>query len=99
MSAQTFATKARKHWTKWLPAKVKALNDSGALMGATQAAGKMAEARMLDLMQQGYRSHEAEEVALAEFVLLPPEQGAGVPAWETQELENMEKAHRKAMAD
>lgn len=97
MSAQTYAAKARAHWTKWLPAKVAELKAAGELEGTLQAAGRLAQAKVLELMGQGYRQHEAEEVALAEYVLLRPEAGAGEEPWETQELAQLEKEYRKAM--
>jgi hypothetical protein len=41
-------------------------------------------------MNQGYQQHEAEEVARAEFILLPPEPGAGLEDWEAEELAELE---------
>ncbi|GAB3376176.1 hypothetical protein [Azotobacter armeniacus] len=73
MSAQRFKAMARKHWTQWLPNRVKELKEAGELESTLQTAGINAQRRLLELMQQGYRAHEVEEVALAEFVLLRPE--------------------------
>ncbi|MCK0510169.1 hypothetical protein [Aromatoleum buckelii] len=64
---------ARKHWTEWLPNKVAELKEEGQWEISLQIAGKQAFEMVLELMQQGFQQHEAEEVALKEFVLLPPE--------------------------
>ena len=44
-------------------------------------------------MQQGYQEHEAEEVALPRYILLPPEAGAenGVEDEIDKELAEMER--------
>lgn len=98
MNAEMFAARARKHWEAWLPEKVASLRQEGMLEQALQAAGKLAHSRMVSLMQdEGYHQHEAEEVALAEHVLLPPEAGAGMPDWETQELAQMDREYRAMM--
>lgn len=97
MSAQTYAAKARKHWTKWLPKKVQDLKDSGQLEATLQAVGKATQHQVLELMQQGYRQHEAEEVALAQHVLLPPEPDAATEPWEREELASLEREYRQKM--
>jgi hypothetical protein len=97
MSAQTYQAMARRHWTKWLPKKVAELRDQGQLEATLQAAGKLAQAKVLELMEQRYQQHEAEEVALAEYVLLPPERGAGAESWETEELAKLEREYRQMM--
>jgi hypothetical protein len=51
---------------------------------------------VVELMQQGYQQHEAEEVALSEFVMLKPETGANMAAWERSE-EAMLEAHFRQM--
>lgn len=97
MSATTYATKALHHWTKWLPKKVAQLRQEGELGQALQIAGRQTQERVLELMQQGYRQHEAEEVALHELVLLPPEPEARLQPWERAELNRLEKEHRNSM--
>ncbi|RYG08871.1 MAG: hypothetical protein EON92_15735 [Burkholderiales bacterium] len=97
MSAQQYATTARKHWTKWLPKKVAALKASGELEQALQTAGKLAQAEVLSLMEQGFQQHEAEEVALKQFVLLAPEHGANVEPWERAEEAKLQASYRKMM--
>jgi hypothetical protein len=99
MTEQQMTSKAREHWTKWLPQKTAELMASGEWMEATQAAGKLAAARVQDLTRQGFQAHEAEEVALAEFVLLKPEAEAGMLPWEKAELRQMERQHRQMMKD
>ena len=98
MSAQTYEAKARKHWQKWLPRKVAELKASGELDQALQTAGKATQQMVVDLMGQGFQQHEAEEVALAEFVLLKPEPEANLEPWERQELATLEKQYRRQMA-
>lgn len=75
MSAMQFKAKARKHWTRWLPSLVRELREVDELEAALQVAAISAQERLLELMAQGYRAHEAEEVALHEFILLRPEPG------------------------
>jgi uncharacterized iron-regulated membrane protein len=95
MSAPAFAAKIRQHWTKWHPKKVAALKADGSLDREIQAVAKRAQQQMLDLMEQGYRAHEAEEVVLAEVVLLPPEDDAALEPWERKELAEKESEYQK----
>lgn len=95
MSATTYAEKARKHWTKWLPRKVAALKASGDLESTLQTVGKQAQAQVVNLMAQGFQQHEAEEVALHDLVLLPPEPAAALEPWERAELAQLEAKHRQ----
>jgi hypothetical protein len=91
MNAHGFTKHARKHWTTFLPTKVKELREDGQLEAALQAVGRRAQARVVELMTQGYRPHEAEEVARSELVMLPPEPGAGMEDWEIEELAKLER--------
>ena len=68
-----YASMAMKHWKEWLPSKVAELKAEGEFEAAIQAAAKATTQRVVELMQMGYQQHEAEEVALREFVLLAPE--------------------------
>lgn len=95
MSAPAYEAKARKHWAKWLPKKVEQLKASGQYEPTMQAVGKQAQERVIELMQAGYQQHEAEEVALAELVLLAPEPGAGLEPWELAEMKALDAEHRK----
>lgn len=99
MSAETYAAKARKHWTKWLPQMTADLKKADKFNAALQTAGKNAQRMVLELMEQGYQQTEAEEVALAQYVFLKPEQGAGLTDWETQELDELERQYRAQMAE
>jgi hypothetical protein len=90
-----FAYLIRKHWTKYLPAKVKALRASGELEESIQGAAKLAQAEVEHLMKAGYQEHEAKEVALHQFVYLKPEPGAGQPARERRELAAKEREYRR----
>ena len=91
--------KARKHWAEWLPNKVASLQAEGKLAEAVQGAATAAQRMSEDLMAQGFRSHEAEEVALKELILLPPEEGANLAPWERAELDEQEKADQSMMAE
>ena len=77
---------ARKHWTKWLPNKVAELKEEGQWEITLQIVGKQAFERVLELMQQGFQQHEAEEVALHELILLKPEPEAELEPWERAEM-------------
>jgi hypothetical protein len=73
MSIPELMTLARKHWTKYLPKKVQELRESGELNEAIFGAASLAQAEIDHLMKAGYQEHEAREVALPQFVLLPEE--------------------------
>lgn len=75
MSVEQFKQKARHHWTKWQPKRVAQLRADGDLESTLRVAAVNAQERLLELMDQGFRAHEAEEVALHEFILLKPEPG------------------------
>ena len=96
MDKLSLASKTRKHWMKWLPQKVAALREAGEFEEAVQGAALAAHRQILELMQQGYQAHEAEEVALRQFVLLEPEADANLEPWEKAELDAMEAEHQKA---
>jgi hypothetical protein len=65
---------ARKHWEEWLPEKVKELRAEGKLDEALHGAARAAQAQIDHLMRHlHYQEHEAREVALPLFILLPPE--------------------------
>ncbi len=89
MSAQRYAAMARKHWEQWLPKRVANLKLEGEYQQAIQTAGKNAQESVLDLMSQGFQQHEAEEIALKEFVLLEPEPEANEEPWEREELQSL----------
>jgi hypothetical protein len=73
MSAMKYAAMARKHWAEWLPKKTQELKDEGRWQSGTDAAGKLTEYHVQELMEQGFQRHEAEEVALKQRILLTPE--------------------------
>ena len=73
MSVEALKIKARKHWEQWLPRKVAVLRMQHQLNQALQTAANQAQEEILNLMAQGFKMHEAEEVALPMFILLPPE--------------------------
>ena len=94
MNAQGFSQQARRHWTRFLPSKVKELRSEGTFQASLQAVGAQAQQRVTELMSQGYQQHEAEEVARSELVMLPPEPGAGLEDWERKELAELERQYR-----
>lgn len=98
MSAQKYAMMARKHWTKWLPSKVADLKAEGQLEATLQTVGKQAAAMVLELMEQGFQQHEAEEVALSELVLLKPEAEANLEPWEREEEAELDRIYRQTQA-
>jgi hypothetical protein len=75
MSVLELKSLARKHWAQWLPEKVKELKAEGKLNEALQGAANLAQDEIEHLMKRGYAEHEAREVALPMFILLPPEEG------------------------
>lgn len=93
-----YASMALKHWKEWLPNKVAELREQGELEGAIQAAAKAATQRVVELMQMGYQQHEAEEVALREFVLLAPEP-EGENDEEAIELARLDREYRAMMRE
>jgi hypothetical protein len=94
-SVAEFEHLIRKHWTKYLPDKVADLRASGELEESMQGAAKLAQDEVERLMKVGYQEQEAKEVALAQFVYLKPEPGAGQPAWERRELAASERAYQR----
>jgi len=66
MSVPELMTLTRKHWTEYLQA-------AGELNEAIHGAASLAQAEIDHLMKLGYQEHEAREVALPMFVLLPEE--------------------------
>ncbi|MCY1277008.1 hypothetical protein D9M68_378440 [compost metagenome] len=95
MSAERYASLCRKHWSKWLPKKTAELKAAGDWESTLRVRGKWAAERVLELMQQGFRQHEAEEVALHELILLKPEPQAALEPWEREELAKLEAEYRK----
>jgi hypothetical protein len=94
MDRTTLAIKARKHWEEWLPEKTRELKAAGEFNQAIQTAARQAQQEIADLMAQRYQEHEAEEVALPQFILLKPEP---VDDWESEELAEMERKYQEMM--
>jgi hypothetical protein len=78
---------------RWLPEKVAQLKIDGRLSAGILGAADLALNEITHLMQQGYREHEAEEVALKQFILLEPEPGAVEKDWEREELAELERQY------
>ena len=96
MDLETLKSKIRKHWTKWLPKKTAQLKTDGEWDEAVQGAALAASREIQDLTSQGYQAHEAEEVALHLFVLLPPEENED--DWEAKELAELEANYQQKVA-
>ena len=73
MSITALEGKAHKHWATWLPTRTADLKAEGMWETALRRAAISAQERMDVLMKKGLRAHEAEDVALQEFILLDPE--------------------------
>jgi hypothetical protein len=86
MSIPVFQSKAKRHWQQWLPQRTRELRAAGQFESETLAAARMAQDEVESLMQAGYEHHEAEEVALHNHLLLPPEEDAREAPWEREEL-------------
>jgi hypothetical protein len=78
---------ARKHWTKYRPKMVRELKAEANLEMALHGAAALAQDEIDRLMRQGYYEHEAREVALREFILLPEEPEDDEQARELAEME------------
>ena len=97
MGVSALAAKARKHWAEWLPEKTRELKEAGLFQLRAQAAAVKAEKEILSLMQSGYQRHEAEEVVLPRYILLPPE-GDGLMDEELDaELEERDREYHSWM--
>jgi hypothetical protein len=93
MSIPELMTLTRKHWTKYLPNKVRELRARGELNEAIFGAANLAQTQIDHLMKQGYQEHEAREVALPMFILLPEEQDEDDE--QARELADMEAEYQK----
>lgn len=94
MSVAELKALANKHWKEWLPNKVKELKREGKLNEALQGSANLAQDQISHLMQQGYPDWAAREVALKQFILLPPEDD-GLDDWEREEIAEMEREYQK----
>ena len=95
MDRTSLIIKARNHWKEWLPKKTEELRKAGQLEAALQTAAANAQNEIQSLMQQGYQEHEAEEVALPQYILLKPEPQK--EDWESRELAEKEAAYQRMM--
>ena len=94
MSVHELMTLARKHWEEYLPKKVQELRAAGKLNDAIHGAAMLTQDEIDHLMKQGYREHEAREVALPMFILLreePPDEDDE----QARELAEMEAEYQK----
>ena len=89
MSIPALVSLARKHWSRWLPKKVAELKKEGTLEESLLGAARLCQKQIDHLMRdRGYQEHEAEEVALPQFILSKPESGTALPPSEQKELDD-----------
>jgi hypothetical protein len=93
MSVSELMTLTRKHWNKYLPNKVRELQESGELNEAIHGAASLARMEIDHLKTAGYSEQEAREVALRQLVLLPEETDEDDE--QAQELADMEAEYQK----
>lgn len=74
MSVLELKALARKHWTKYLPNKVRELKAEGLLEDELHGVANLAQDEIETLQKAGYQEHEAREVVLPQLILLPPEE-------------------------
>ena len=74
MSVLELKALARKHWTKYLPNKVRELKAEGLLEDELHGVANLAQDEIEALQKKGYQEHEAREVVLPQLILLPPEE-------------------------
>ena len=94
MSVLELKALARQHWEEWLPEKVKELQAEGTLNEELHSVAVLAQAEIEHLMKRGYSDHEAREVALPMFILLPPEMD-GLSEEQREELAEKEREYQK----
>jgi hypothetical protein len=93
MSIHELKALARKHWAEWLPEKVRELKAEGRFNEELHAAANLAQTEIEHLMKQGYSVDEAREVALPQFILLPPEEQP--PDEQDEELAEKEREYQR----
>ena len=74
MSVLELKALARKHWTKYLPNKVRELKAEGLLEDELHGVANLAQDEIETLQKKGYQEHEAREVVLRQLILLPQEE-------------------------
>ena len=92
MSVLELKALARKHWTKYLPNKVRELKAEGLLEDELHGVANLAQDEIETLQKAGYQEHEAREVVLAQLILLPPEDEDDE---QSRELAEMEAEYRR----
>jgi hypothetical protein len=98
MNVQQIKQRIREHWEEWLPQKVADLKADQSYEAIVLWTAQQAHQRIKTLMASGYPDFAAEEVALKEFVLLDPEDGAGPSAEMAEELAEKEAYYQKHIA-
>ena len=89
-------SKAAHHWRNFLPAMTSELKAASQWESRLRYVALAAHEEIKNLMDQGYKEHEAEEVVLPQLILLRPEPDAG-PQWERDELQEMEARYQQMM--
>ncbi len=89
--------KAMIHWQEWLPIKWAELVAEDRVDEALNQAARAAEKEIRQLMAQGARLDEAEEIVLPTWILLPPEPEPE-DDWMAKEIAEMEDVYQSRMA-
>ena len=94
MSVLELKALARKHWTKYLPNKVRELKAEGLLEDELHGVANLAQDEIETLQKAGHQEHEAREVVLRQLILLPPEEEEEDDE-QSRELAEMEREYQK----
>lgn len=79
------ALRAIRHWTMHRPQWVEELKEAGRLEEVAQSAADQATVEIDSLMATGFQRHEAEEVAMSQYITIPPTDDQAWQALETEE--------------
>ena len=63
----------KKHWREFCPQKAKELKATGKLEAEAHRVSLLAQTKKAELLQEGYRDFEADEVITREILLANPE--------------------------
>lgn len=67
-------TLAIRHWREWRPKMAAELEAANRLYHDALKAAEKVQKGIKELVAGGYQHHEAEEIMLKRYILLPPEQ-------------------------
>ncbi|WP_139133069.1 hypothetical protein [Pandoraea sp. ISTKB] len=79
------ALRAIRHWTEHRPQWVEELKEAGRLEEVAQSAADQATVEIDSLMASGLQRHEAEEIAMNQYITTPPTDDQDWEMLETEE--------------